>query len=76
MTNPNSSDFEQWETELKDPYGVELLINLTPEAAAGALACSNGLDVENQPCDSGDGGYDDANTEYVEPANDDSLTLA
>lgn len=76
MTNPNNVDFEQWEAEVQDPYGTDLLINLTPQAAAGALACMNGFDVKNQPCDSGDGGMDDANAEYIEPANDDTLSLA
>lgn len=75
MATPNTSDFEHWEAELQDPYGTDLLINLTPEAAAGALACTNGIDVENQPCDSGDGGMDDANAEYIEPTDDDVRAL-
>lgn len=76
MTNPNNADFEQWETEVQDPYGADLLIHLTPQGAAGALACMNGLDVKNQPCDTGSGGVDDANAEYIEPADDDVHALA
>ena len=65
MINHNSADFGSWEAEFPEnvPYGADMLVDLTPEAAAGVLACINGLaspgNDDAQPYPPGSGAIDD-----------------
>jgi len=82
MKNPNSfSDFEAWEAELDqgEPYGADMLVDLTPEAAVGVLACINGLDTpgadDAQPYPPGSGAIDDASHSYESAPAEDVTSL-
>jgi hypothetical protein len=83
MIDPNNPDFRLWEQELHEdlPYGADMLVNLTPEAAIGVLACINGnmssVTDESQPYPPGSGAIDDQNNGLFMPApNEDVASLS
>lgn len=42
MTNPNIIDFQMWEEEFQQPFGSDMLVEVTVESPERVLACTDG----------------------------------
>lgn len=76
--NVGFDDFEQWEQQFAGdspeaiPYGADMLLDLSPTAVLGVLACINAL--ETQVDDNGSHTVDDFKAEFVSRITHDDVT--